>query len=233
MTRRASLLFLLVLIPGLISLAPVRTLHPPESVSKSSAISLPQMAYGHALVASGIHSVSDLADAMEREPKLYPGFDLSRAKASTVKESFWAHTSYRKNGRIYFTKNPVLILAGETIYTDGNIMIRARCGNELSVVPLTPVLTDEPPDTELLTPPSFEIPVPDQPIPTVPTGSPIPPPTTETPIAPPPIFPIVPPLCCAAFPVTLPPTPTPETPEPETLVLFGTGLVALIYWRKR
>jgi hypothetical protein len=229
MKIKHSILLLAAVAASLIPLSGIRPAAPKAPAHKAPMAPV-QMGYGHAVVDSGIHSVRELADVVSLEPNLYRGLNLSRAKMTTAKSSFLAYTSYRKNGHIYFTKNPVLILTGEALLTDGNILIRARCGNLLSVVPLTPVLTDEPPDTELLTPPSFEIPFPDQPIPTVPTGSPIPPPTPETPIAPSPIVPIIPTLCCATVPVT--PLPS-STPEPETFVLFGTGLAAFFFRRKQ
>jgi hypothetical protein len=234
--RRTSFVFfvLIGLLPGLALVETAGTPVSPKNHPKVATASLPirqDMTFGHAVVPSGITSILDLAGVIAREPKLYRGFMLRHAQKVTVRENFWAYTSYRKNGRIYFTKNPVLILAGETIFTDDNILIRARCGNELSIIPSLPVSPEEPPDTELLVPPSAEIPF--EPIPVdfpVPTNPVLPP--TETPITPLPIIPIVPTLCCATLPLTPVSAPSP-TPEPESLFLFVTGLIALLAYRRR
>jgi hypothetical protein len=41
------------------------------------------------------------------------------------------YTTYKLNGKIYWTNRPVHVNAGELVYTNGVRMIRARCGNEL------------------------------------------------------------------------------------------------------
>ena len=52
--------------------------------------------------------------------------------------------SYRRNGAIYWTKHKVQLQQGETILTDGDSQVRARCGNCISLEPMQPTAPDEP-----------------------------------------------------------------------------------------
>lgn len=41
------------------------------------------------------------------------------------------YTSYKKDGRVYWTKEPVTVHKGELLWVSGQRIVRARCGNEL------------------------------------------------------------------------------------------------------
>ena len=62
-----------------------------------------------------------------------------------ISQPLLRYVSFRKNDRIYWTRKPVALRAGETLLTDGNHSARARCGNQVSETPQLPVLADEPP----------------------------------------------------------------------------------------
>jgi hypothetical protein len=55
-----------------------------------------------------------------------------------------AYMSYRRDGKIYWTSHKVQLQQGETILTDGNSQVRARCGNCISLEPMQPTAPDEP-----------------------------------------------------------------------------------------
>jgi len=56
--------------------------------------------------------------------------------------------SYRLHDRVYWTKHKVRIRSGETILTNGQTEVRARCGNCISMAPLLPTSDEEPPPME-------------------------------------------------------------------------------------
>ena len=60
-----------------------------------------------------------------------------------------AYVSYRIGNRVFWTRKPVRIPAGETLLTDGETEIRARCGNAVSDIAREPVSDVEPMAAEL------------------------------------------------------------------------------------
>ena len=60
-----------------------------------------------------------------------------------------AYVSYRIGDRVFWTRKPVRIPAGETLLTDGETEIRARCGNAVSDLAREPVSDVEPMAAEL------------------------------------------------------------------------------------
>jgi hypothetical protein len=52
--------------------------------------------------------------------------------------------SYRIGDQIYWTRNKVLLNAGEITLTNGDIEIRARCGNRISETAMFPASDSEP-----------------------------------------------------------------------------------------
>ena len=65
--------------------------------------------------------------------------------STTLKHDKWMYTSYRVGNSIYWTKNRVLVPAGEPLLTDGKAQVRSRCGNRLSDSPHRPVQAFQPP----------------------------------------------------------------------------------------
>ena len=64
-----------------------------------------------------------------------------------------AYVSYRKDERIYWTKNKVRLHKGELVLTDGQTVIRSRCGNQVCETPQSPVARAADPPL-----PEFDIP---------------------------------------------------------------------------
>ena len=65
--------------------------------------------------------------------------------STTLSKDKRMYTSYRVRDSIYWTKNRVLVHAGEALLTDGRSLVRSRCGNRLSDSPHTPVQAVQPP----------------------------------------------------------------------------------------
>jgi hypothetical protein len=109
-------------------------------------------AYVYSVVSGGVYSAAELADAMLQDPLVashYQGLIAEAVHRESVPRDRPVYVSYRKGGRIYWTRNRVLLRKGETILTDGDTEIRTRCGNAISDTPRTPVAEAEPEPLEL------------------------------------------------------------------------------------
>jgi hypothetical protein len=99
----------------------------------------------------GANSVSQFRLSLDQDPQLasyFSDFDWSKAELIKLQSPMQMHVSYKKNGKIHFTRKKLLISAGETVITDGNYWIRSYCCNELSREPVA-VSPDEPPEEDL------------------------------------------------------------------------------------
>lgn len=114
----------------------------------------PRAVYGHSIVRGGIHSLGELLQVIATDPlaaQHYKGFDISNAHFIRLDHNIMAYVSYRVDGKgIYWTRKPELILAGEEVITDGNNIIRVRCGNMVSYSPQSPAESDAPTDTDTI-----------------------------------------------------------------------------------
>lgn len=117
------------------------------------AVSVPARAnYKYSVIPGGAANAEELARAIQADEVVadhYRDVDPSTMHPQTVSVGRMAHVSYRIDDRVYWTKKPVRIYEGETILTDGETEIRARCGNAISMSPLLPTSDDEPESTEL------------------------------------------------------------------------------------
>jgi hypothetical protein len=106
-----------------------------------------RLVYRHSVVPGGVFSDGELRAAMRNDPVVASHFTTlgrTRLRTEIVPHDRMVYVSYRKGGQVYWTRNKVLLRAGETILTDGRTQIRTRCGNCISDTPVTPVAADEP-----------------------------------------------------------------------------------------
>ena len=99
-------------------------------------------------VYGGVHSVAQFRDVLAHDPALaaqFPGFDWSKARFETLKQSECAYIAYRRGDEFAWARKCRMIYAGELILTDGQFRIRAVCGNLISNTPMAPTI---PMDTE-------------------------------------------------------------------------------------
>ncbi len=217
--------------------------------------------YPLSVVPGGVYDWKEVSDSVKHDPVVrqhYENIHVNNLWAGRTMRPSLVYVSYRKGNEIFWTRNKVVIPKGELVLTDGDNVIRARCGNRLRKLP--PPLGsstnpgDDPPDMVLETPiPSIVQPPADlqavliartQPVPLPPVGQP-PVQSPQTPPGPPvppttepgppivPIIPVIPPISPPSGPPTGPSQP-PVVPEPGTLLLFlsGTGLLAGATWRR-
>ena len=103
--------------------------------------------YKNSVVPGGVWDAPELADRIARDPVVadhYRGIDAETMRPQTLSADQLAFVSYRVGDRIYWTKQRVRINAGETVLTNGDTTIRARCGNCISLEPMLPTSDDEP-----------------------------------------------------------------------------------------
>jgi hypothetical protein len=113
-----------------------------------AAIEPERPVYRHSIVAGGAYSRHEVADAMRKDDVVaahYQDVDVDSVRATTVDAARAVFVSYRVGDQVYWTKNRVQLSPGETVLTDGDTEIRARCGNLLSDTAQQPVAADEPP----------------------------------------------------------------------------------------
>lgn len=207
--------------------------------------------YPFSLVPGGVYSAQELQRALNVSKDLrahYSDFDFGRVQLVREKQNMPAYVSYRHNGRIFWTRHPLMLHAGELVLTDGHYTVRARCANQISMVPREPVeVSPEKVENQMETP---------VPPPTLnearlaPLSSALFPPTAVVPFGPPiagfpPTGVVVsgqsplPPGTSVPITPIIPTTPTPPpvpVPEPSSAVLGGLSLVLLsgaLVWRER
>lgn len=150
-----------------------------------------RLVYPYSVIPGGVASPEEVAEAARRDPVVarhYAGFDPRRARVATLRQPRLAYVSYRVRDRVFFTKKPVSLFAGEQVITDGKTTIRARCGNKVEEAPQMAVSPEEPPE-EILNTPRLE-PEPERAVPVAPGLTAVAP-DKETPLAavtPPPGF---------------------------------------------
>src|SRR5688572_31314918 len=108
--------------------------------------------YQYSVISGGVYNANELGTAIKRDPVVaahYKNISLENVRAEQVKEPRWAYVSYRKGDQVFWTKNKVRLNPGETILTDGETQVRARCGNCISSERLGPVSDEEPEAIEL------------------------------------------------------------------------------------
>ena len=104
--------------------------------------------YRHSIVPGGAYSRREVADAMRKDAVVaahYRHVDVDKVHTKTVTAARAVYVSYRIGNQTYWTKDRVQLSPGETVLTDGETEIRARCGNLVSDNAQQPVAAEEPP----------------------------------------------------------------------------------------
>ena len=206
--------------------------------------------FPYSVIPGGVRDGRELHAAIAKDPVVarhYSDFELSKAHTIRLDRSTAMYVSYRLNDHVYWTRNRMLIPAGETLISDGENLARVRCGNRLSLSPAKPVSLAEPPREDLETPafipplladlppgdgsePLGALPVAMLPLPLLPPGPGIA--SGSPPVIVPPLFPPgAPPSDKNSSPPpgpTVPPPPV-SAPEPASwqLLLVGALLCVL------
>jgi hypothetical protein len=111
-----------------------------------------RLVYPYSVVPGGVGSREELRDIASHDPvvaKHYAGFNYRRARIVEVKEPRKVYLSYRLRDKIYWSVQQASLHPGEKLLTDGSVTARARCGNQVSVLPQAGTSPEEPTMAEL------------------------------------------------------------------------------------
>jgi hypothetical protein len=213
--------------------------------------------YPYSIVPGGAPNVDEAKLAMRRPDVRanYTNVDFENLHEVKLATDLSGYVSYRFGDKIYWTAKKLTLRAGETVFTDGVHIVRGRCLNCYSAVPMSPIRPNEPSEKVLNAP--VDVPVFAYKFPLLPVEAPmLPPPPEEltptvpilaavTPIKPGgfwfPIIPIIPPIhhhpgsppttttspSSPGTPIP-PPPPVAVVPEPNYAWLLLAGFLALI-----
>jgi hypothetical protein len=205
--------------------------------------------FPYSIVPGGIRDAHELQKAAAGDSVVarhYSDFRIIQAHTLRLNRPLEMYVSYRKNNQVYWTKNRMLIPAGETLISDGENLARVRCANRLSPIAAKPLAASEP-TTEELSDPTFVPPLLAQllpgegseffpsgaggGIPAGPLAAKAPGGTSNTPGSP-----VLPPILGPGVPRLVPntpvgpppnnpaPPPPVSTPEPSSFWLLATGV---------
>jgi hypothetical protein len=107
--------------------------------------------YPFSLVPGGVYSASELSRALGVSKSLrahYADINFKNLHLSRVEKDTPAYVSYRRGGTIYWTRHRLTLRSGELVLTDGKHLVRARCANQISLVPQEPVEVEASPVVE-------------------------------------------------------------------------------------
>ena len=105
--------------------------------------------YPYSVVPGGVYRREDLAEAAARDRVVaahYAGLRTERLRPVKLENERRAYVSYRIRNAVFWTRRPVRLARGETVLSDGENLVRARCGNRISDVPREPTAAAEPPE---------------------------------------------------------------------------------------
>ncbi len=115
--------------------------------------------YPYSLVPGGAENVHEAKWAMA-DPAVknnYAQFDVAQLKQVKLTTNISGYVSYRWGDKIYWTARRITLRAGETVFTDGVHIVRGRCLNCYSALPMLPIRPHEPSEIAFDTP--AELPV--------------------------------------------------------------------------
>jgi len=108
--------------------------------------------YRYSVIPGGAYNATELAEAIDRDAVVaaeYTGVAAKGVHAEVVPADRMAYMSYRIADKIYWTKHQIKLRKGETVLTNGEAMLRGRCGNGISLDPMQPTADAEPAPLEL------------------------------------------------------------------------------------
>lgn len=114
---------------------------PKTAAGRSAKPGGKKLVYPWSVVAGGVDSSTAMREAMQADPVVlahYAGLEPGNFRVETLQAPRQGFVSFRVRDKVYWTKRLVTLQAGETVLTDGQTMLRGRCGNMVSPAPREP-----------------------------------------------------------------------------------------------
>jgi hypothetical protein len=122
--------------------------------------------YRYSIIPGGAYSQTELRQALASDKVAaahFADFRVADTRVTTLDQDRYSYVSYRIGDRVFWTSQPVLLLKGEELLTDGVHLARTRCGNRLGVRPpaqsaaVTPLKLFDAPVDIVIEPPKLEV----------------------------------------------------------------------------
>jgi hypothetical protein len=123
---------------------PFDSIRDDSSFSNSSRVAA---LYPYSVIPGGARTSVELRNAVERDSTVrahYADFVVANTRVARLQKPQAFYVSYRVGNNIFWTKEAVLLPAGETVLSDGSHLARTRCGNRLALAPAAPISKTEP-----------------------------------------------------------------------------------------
>jgi hypothetical protein len=112
----------------------------------------PRRVYPYSIVPGGVLSRAELAQAILADKVVaahYAGILVDKVERITVAKARAVYVSYRKGDKVFWTAKKVMLQPGEALLSDGEHLIRSRCGNRIADVAMLPVEAGAPSEEEM------------------------------------------------------------------------------------
>ena len=123
---------------------PFDTIRDNSSSTNSSRVAA---LYPYSVIPGGARTSVELRNAVDRDSTVrahYADFVVANTRVAKLQKPQAFYVSYRVGNNIFWTKETVLLPAGETVLSDGSHLARTRCGNRLALAPTAPISKTEP-----------------------------------------------------------------------------------------
>lgn len=127
---------------------------PSAAVAPSKVTPGSRPVHPYSIVSGGVSTPEEMAHAVKSDKVVrehYAGLLPASFKAEKLRTDRQGYVSYRIRDKVFWTKRMMTLKRGEVVLTDGATMIRGRCGNRVSEIPMGPVAVegDEPEEVVL------------------------------------------------------------------------------------
>ena len=124
------------------------------STTRAQATAGNRPVHPYSVVSGGISSPEEMATAVKDDAVVgehYAGLVPASFKVEKLPADRQGYVSYRVRDKILWSKRMMTLKKGEVVLTDGATMLRGRCGNRVSAIPMAPVaVTGEEPEEVVL-----------------------------------------------------------------------------------
>ena len=97
--------------------------------------------YPYSVVSGGLASQNELEAVVQQDAVVrshYANLRPASFRPQVLPKDQQGYVSYRVRDRIFWSRRLMTIKKGETVLTDGQTILRGRCGNRISPVPMEP-----------------------------------------------------------------------------------------------